>query len=231
MTSWDDLAGWWKSEVVSDPAYQEDVLPLLCELAGSSTTGLVLDLGCGEGQGGRVLGGDIVGVDGSFVLLGAARETMPVLQAELPSLNALRNGCAAGAFAVMVLEHLEDMEMFFREVSRVVGAGGWFVVVSNHPAYTAPNSGPIYDTTDGEYLWRWGPYFERSRSHEPAGPATMVFHHRPLGDLLTSAASSGWMLDRMVERGLGEEAVRRDPTLAGQQHFPRLVGFRWHLAV
>lgn len=231
MTSWDPLAEWWESEVADDPAYREDVLPLLVELAGPATSGVVLDLGCGEGQGARSVGGTVVGIDSSHLLLRSAHRAIPVLQACLPDLGAIRDHSVAGVFAVMVIEHVEDLEALFDEAARVVRQGGWLVVVSNHPAYTAPDSGPIYDTSDGEYLWRWGPYFERSRSYEPAGPAMMVFHHRPLGDLLTAAAASGWMLDRMVERGLGEEAVRRDPTLAGQQHFPRIVGFRWHLAV
>ncbi|VAW03551.1 hypothetical protein MNBD_ACTINO02-2587 [hydrothermal vent metagenome] len=227
MTSWDDLAPWWKTEIVRDPAYQEDVLPLLRELAGTSATGLVLDLGCGEGQGARLVGGTIVGVDSSLVLLGAALNTMPVLQAELPGLDPLRTDCATGAFAVLVLEHVEDIARFFGEVARVVEPGGWFVVVSNHPAFTAPGSGPIYDVSDGEYLWRWGPYLDRSRSDEPAGHGSMVFHHRPMGDIVTLAAQHGWMLTRMVERGFTEAAISRDPVLAGQQHFPRLVGFRW----
>ncbi|HDL41649.1 MAG TPA: class I SAM-dependent methyltransferase [Actinobacteria bacterium] len=231
MTNWDSLASWWELEIVTDPAYREDVLPLLGDLVGSMPAGVVLDLGCGEGQGARSVGGTVVGIDSSHVLLRSANRVIPVVQACLPDLGAIRDESVAGAFAVMVIEHVEDLEALFDEAARVVRRGGWFVVVSNHPAYTAPGAGPIYDMSDGEYLWRWGPYFERSRSHEPAGPATMVFHHRPLGDLLTAAAARGWMLDRMVERGLGQEAVRRDPTLAGQQHFPRLVGFRWHSAV
>jgi SAM-dependent methyltransferase len=228
MTSWDALAGWWESEILDDPAYREDILPMLVDLARVPIRGVVLDLGCGEGQGARAIGGSIIGVDLSHVLLCAANRSMPVLEARLPNLASIRDRSVEGAFAVMVIEHIEDLEALFAEVARVVRPGGWFVVVSNHPAYTAPGAGPIYDLSDGEYLWRWGPYFERSRSHEPAGPGTMVFHHRPVGDVLTTAAASGWALDRMVERGLGEAAMKRDVSLAGQQHFPRLAGFRWH---
>ena len=55
----------------------------------------------------------------------------------------------------------------------------------------------------------------------------MTFHHRPLGEVLTSAAAAGWSLRRLVERGVAEPATRRDPLLAAQRHVPRLLGARW----
>lgn len=227
MTAWESLAQWWQQEIDTDPMYREDITPLLCELAGPTNEGVVLDLGCGEGQVARALSGTIVGVDGSMTLLTTARQNNPVVRSYLPELAWVRDAAVAGAYAVMVLEHIEDLDRFFEETARVVAPSGWLVVVSNHPAYTAPGAGPIFDTSDGEYLWRWGPYFERSRSSEPAGDGVMVFHHRSLADVLTAAAVTGWSLTAMVERGASERAMKRDETMRGQQHFPRLVGYSW----
>ncbi|GBE25612.1 hypothetical protein BMS3Bbin02_01900 [bacterium BMS3Bbin02] len=81
MTNWDSLASWWELEIVTDPAYREDVLPLLGDLVGSMPAGVVLDLGCGEGQGARSVGGTVVGIDSSHVLLRSANRVIPVVQA------------------------------------------------------------------------------------------------------------------------------------------------------
>ena len=227
MTEWESLAQWWQREIDADPMYREDITPLLCDLAGPTNEGVVLDLGCGEGQVARALSGTIVGVDGSVTLLTTARQNNPVVRSYLPELAWVRDAAVAGAYAVMVLEHIEDLGRFFEETARVVANSGWLVVVSNHQAYTAPGAGPIFDTSDGEYLWRWGPYFERSRSSEPAGDGVMVFHHRSLADVLTAAAVTGWSLTAMVERGASERAMKRDEIMRGQQPFPRLVGYSW----
>jgi hypothetical protein len=100
-------------------------------------------------------------------------------------------------------------------------------LVANHPAYTAPGSGPLVDPDDGEVLWRWGPYMEAGCSEEPAGAGTVVFHHRSLSRLLTEAAAAGWCLERLVEHGVGERRAAADPLLAAQRQIPRLLAARW----
>jgi len=76
-------------------------------------------------------------------------------------------------------------------------------------------------------LWRWGPYLSAGSSREPAGEGSVVFHHRPMGELLTAAADAGWSLQRMVEHGVGERRAAADPLLARQRHIPRILGVRW----
>ena len=224
---WDAVAAWWVDEVASDPAYRLDVIPLALRLVGSGPTP-VLDLGCGEGQLLRSLPlRPAIGCDAAQSLLSRAVDHAPVVRCRLPDLQWLRSASVGSAVAVMVLEHLADHDALFAAAARVVRAGGALVVVMNHPAYTAPGAGPIIDQTDGEVLWRWGPYLERAVSTVPAGDARVAFHHRPLGDLLTSAANRGWRLDRMIERGLHPGVVAAIPGLEGQQHIPRLLGVRW----
>lgn len=84
---------------------------------------------------------------------------------------------------------------------------------------------------DDEILWRWGSYFTQGSSTEPAGEDVVEFFHRPMDALLTSAADRGWMLERMVERGLSDEAVARMPSYKGQESIPRLLGVRWRRAL
>jgi SAM-dependent methyltransferase len=227
--TWD--AAWWLAEVASDPTYPEEVLPLLIDVLSPRPEHVYLDLGCGEGQGMRTIvaaGARTVGCDQDRVLLRHAAASGPVVQCRLPDLSWLGGATVDGAFAVLVLEHVEDHERLLAEAARVVAADGPLVIVANHPAFTAPGAGPLIDPGDGEVTWRWGAYLKPGTSVEPAGSFNLMMYHRPLGQLLSAAAAAGWALHRLEERGPGMAATNRDPLLAAQRHIPRLVGLRFH---
>lgn len=228
--TWDDIAEWWLDEGHTDIAYQEDVLPLLDRLL-EGARGTVADLGCGEGQAMRHVAATTstirtIGCDLSEPLLRRAVEASPVVRARLPGLRWLRDAAIDGAFSVYLLDLIPDEAAFFSEVARVVRPGGFLVVIMNHPAYTAPGASPLLDG-DGEVLWRWGSYFERGSSTEPAGGGTIVFHHRSLAALVNAAAAAGWAIDRMEELPLSERVTALHPAYRGQEHVPRLLGMRW----
>ena len=229
--AWDDsVADWWVGEVAADPVYAQEVVPLALGMLEPVPGRLYLELGCGEGEVMRAVlarGARILGCDLSERLARRAAAAGPVAVCRLPDLRWVRDGALDGACAVLVLEHLEDPGPVFGEAARVVRRGGVLALVANHPAYTAPGSGPLVDAEDGEVLWRWGPYMEEGTSEEPAGEGTVTFHHRSLGVLLTTAASAGWCLERLVEHGVGEQRMAEDPLLAAQRQIPRLLAVRW----
>ena len=168
-----------------------------------------------------------VGCDVTATLLERAAFDGMAVQCRLPDLRWLRDDSIEAAACVLVLEHLTEASSFFDEVARVLEPGGALTLITNHPAYTAGGAGPVIDLSDGEVLWRWGAYFTQGTSHEPAGDRSIAFHHRPMGELLDSAARNGLRLEMFEERGLSPRSVARDPGLAGQEHFPRLLGVRW----
>ncbi len=228
MSEWIEHAEWWLQEVAEDPIYRLDVLPLATELAGE-TSGISLDLGCGEGQLMRTVSGPVIGCDISGELLAVASTSGSVVGSELPDLGWLRAATIDVAFAVMVMEHLPDMRLF-EAAARVVRPGGAMVLVMNHPAFTADGAGPIMDQVDGELLWRWGNYFNEAPVRMSSGDAlarAVTFYHRPLATILNAAAAAGWMLNRFVERGFSEEAIASQPGYVGQEQMPRLLGVSW----
>ena len=172
-------------------------------------------------------GARVLGCDLSTRLAGRAARTGPVAVCRLPDLSWVRPGSLDGALAVLVLEHLPDGLGLFAAVAAAVRPGGVLALVANHPAYTAPGSGPLVDPEDGEVLWRWGPYMEGGTSTEPAGEGTVTFHHRSLGVLLTAAAAAGWSLESLVEHGVGDGRAAADPLLGAQRQIPRLLAVRW----
>jgi SAM-dependent methyltransferase len=223
---WIELTNWWLAEIADDPIFRSDVLPLVRQMLPQGE-GPWLDLGCGDGRTMRDLGRTVFGCDISLPLLQRAARHGAAVRCRLPSLQWAADGVFAGAYAVLVAEHVADLIELLREAHRVVRTGGSLVIVSNHPAFTATEAGPVVDLTDGEVLWRWGTYFD-------AGPATIrigghaaTVHHRPLGAILTRAAEAGWRLDMVEERPLSPAAVAAEPGYEGQEAIPRLVGFRW----
>lgn len=224
---WADAAAWWHAEGARDPVYAETIHPLLDRLLPTGDDRPLLDLGCGEGSVAAALTDRVfVGVDVTADLLAVARTKLPVVRARLPHLDWVRPGSVAGAMCVLSLEHLADLDAFFTAVRSVVRPGV-LVVVSNHPAYTAAGAGPLIDLSDGEVLWRWGPYFDHGVSEEPFGEGAITFHHRTFGAILTAAARAGWRLDEVLEVPLSRAAIARDPGYAGQEHLPRLYAARW----
>ncbi len=223
------MGEWWLEELAADPTYQEVVEPLVVDLAAPRPGRRILDVGCGEGRIMAALkeaGARPVGCDLETALLRRAGAVGPVVRCRLPDLGWARSGAFDGAVVSLVVEHLPDVSTLFTQLARVVAVGGVLVVVMNHPVFTAPGSGPVIDV-DGELLWRTGTYLDVGWTDEPAAGGSVRFHHRPLGLLLTSAGRAGWMLEEMRERGVDAAQVARVPGLAGQEHIPRLAGFRW----
>lgn len=228
VDNWDEISSWWRHEVIIDLVYREDIEPMLHRLV-PEDPGVVMELGCGEGQWLRWLGArglKAFGCDGSSQLLGEAALSAPVVRAALPDLSWIRDRSIDTVLSVFVLDLLGDVDTFFAEAARVVRPNGELIVVINHPGFTAPGSGPLLDL-DGEVLWRWGSYLEDGSSVQPAGDGHVVFHHRSMARLLSAAAVGGWALQDLEEAALGPAAIAREPGYAGQEGIPRFLAARW----
>lgn len=222
---WDDIAEWWVAATGDGPADSDEMLAVLRVLI-ESTDGRTLDLGCGEGQALALLGDGAIGVDLSHRLLLRAHAHAPVVRCRLPDLAWVRAGSIDRAVAVGIVELLPDERKFFEQVHTAVRAGGALIVVMNHPVVTAAGSQPLVDD-DGDVVWRWGRYLEPGLLAQPAGHRTVDLHHRPLGQLLTTAAAAGWHLERLIETGATTHTVATGSGPRGQQHLPSILGARW----
>lgn len=215
--SWSELFEWWVAEVADDPAYEEVVTPMLFEVFNPQPGLRYLDVGCGEGRVMRVvgdMGATVIGLDLSEELVRHAGSGVVADLIAMP----LRDDMFDGVYSVLTLEHVEDHVLFFSEAARVTTPGGVLALVINHPTSTAPGSTPISDS-DGEVLWRAGDYFSEGWSEVPVGGGSITFHHRSMANLLSSAAESGWCLEKMCERPHHE--------FKDQAGIPRLLACQW----
>ena len=113
---WEDHAEWWQREFTdgADPEYTEQILPLIHEHLPQG--GLMLDVGCGEGQVARMAtelnAMKAIGVDPAMtqVRVGAERGAARSTCRDQRPRSALVDGSVDAAVACLVFEHIADVD-------------------------------------------------------------------------------------------------------------------------
>jgi SAM-dependent methyltransferase len=228
------VARWWQEGFTegADAEYEQQILPLLgAHLAGSRR---VLDLGCGEGQVGRLgaaLPGVelVVGADPTWAQIRVAAERgggVEVTRAEAAALPFQRHAFDA-VVACLVFEHIEAFDEAIAEVGRVLQPGGRFLLLVNHPLLQTPGSGWIDDTILEEQYWRVGPYLVEDNTLEEVEKGIWIpFIHRPLSRYVNAMASAGMFITRMEEPAPPPGFLARADEYQGAATIPRLLTLR-----
>lgn len=231
---WEMNAGWWQSGFTEgvDAEYEEQILPWIAsELAGATC---VLDVGCGEGQVGRLAAGisgvhTVVGVDPTWAqVLEAGRRGGGVIPGRA-SADGLpfASGAFDAAVACLVFEHIADVDAAVSEVARVLRPGGRFLFLLNHPLLQTPGSGWIDDTILGEQYWRIGPYLVEDDSLEEVEKDVWIpFIHRPLSRYVNAMSACGLLVTRMDEPAPPPGFLARAAEYRDAATIPRLLALR-----
>lgn len=173
---------------------------------------LAVDLGCGEGRLPRDLkarGYAVVGVEASPTLAAAARAADPSIEVHCADAAAvpLPDGCADLAIAFMSLHDMDDPAAAVREAARLLEPGGRFCVAIVHPLNSAGRFED--DEPDSPFTIR-GAYLSRHRyadTVERDGLAmTFESAHRPLEDYVGWLADAGFLVERLREPPLPDDA-------------------------
>lgn len=231
---WENHATWWIDGFTdgADPEYEEQILPLAArELAGRAR---VLDVGCGDGQVGRMLrrrGADsVVGVDPTWnqIVVAAARGEVLAVRADAAHLP-FADASFDAVCACLVFEHIRDVDGAIAEVARVLRPGGLFAFFLNHPLLQTPGSGWIDDQIldPPEQYWRIGPYLVEEESIEEVEKNVFIpFIHRPLSRYVNTLARHGLMLELMEEPAPPPGFLARAAEYEAAATIPRLLYLR-----
>lgn len=186
-----------------------------------------LDLGCGEGRVARdltVLGHTVVGVDAAPAMVEAARGAEPGFDVQLADAAALpfEEGAFDLVVAFMSLQDIDDMEGAMRESARVLEPGGRMCMAIVHPLNSAGRfQGDEADspfTIDGSYLDR-SAYADEVR--RGGVDITFVSEHRPLEAYTEALTDAGFLIERLREPRVPEDAV----TVPRNRRWQRLALF------
>ncbi|OGR57270.1 MAG: hypothetical protein A2X36_14385 [Elusimicrobia bacterium GWA2_69_24] len=190
--------------------------PVVDELLGPVKGLAVADIGCGTGRHALRLaakGAAVTGVDFSEGMLAKARakpgaEAVRFIRHDLARPLPLRAGSCDRVVCALVLEHIADLEKFFRDLKRICRRDGRIVLTAMHPAlWLKGQSARFYDPQTGREV----------RPHS---------HRQSLSDYVMAAAAAGLRIERMSEHAPDSELARRFPRAAKHVGWPLLVALR-----
>jgi SAM-dependent methyltransferase len=231
---WESCAKWWQDGFTegADPEYEEQILPLIASGLEGATR--VLDVGCGEGQVGRLAARTpgierVAGVDPTWAQIQVAVERGGGVGYGLADAAALPFG--SGTFdavvACLVFEHITAMDEAVAEVGRVLQPGGRFLFLLNHPLLQTPDSGWIDDTILEEQYWRIGPYLVEDNSLQEVDKDVWIsFIHRPLSRYVNAMSAAGLYVTRMDEPAPPPGFLKLAAEYRDAATIPRLLSLR-----
>lgn len=228
--TYDRLAPVWAAS--TDDGFWNEWLErrTLRRLLPASVEGLaVLDAACAAGAHSRWLldrGAAVTGIDLSPAMVAEAtarsHDRGRFLMADLAEPLPLADRTFDGVLSSLTLDYLEDWSAPLASFARVLRPGGWLIVSDGHPA--APFKGqarPDYFATEMlSDSWTKGDVTVTSR-----------FWRRPLEAVVGAFADAGFVLERLAESRLDDEARRRFPEEAAKvDGVPWFIAYRCRLA-
>ncbi len=187
--------------------------PVVRAAVGEAAGLTVLDLGCGTGRHSVWLanaGANVTAVDFSEGMLAQARRKTEAGKVQFLTYDLHQPlPFQAGAFDLvvsgLVLEHLQDLDLFFGEARRVLRGGGRAVVSAMHPAmFLRGAQARFTDPVSGELV-------------QPGSIA------HPVGAFVMSAVRSGFTLAAIHELAPDAEFARQYPRAAKYVDWPMLI--------
>jgi SAM-dependent methyltransferase len=207
-SAWEDRAAEWIAWArrSNHDGFRFGTWPALHELLPKPGPGLVIDVGCGEGRGGRellALGHQVVGVERSPTLAAAAVAASPSFPVVIADAAALPfpDESARLAVACMSLLDIDDFEGAISEIGRVLRPGGALCMAVVHPFISAQDA----DTLRTESFRFSVPYLESRQyvDHVEREGLSMTFAsmHRPLSAYTSALFGAGMVISALTERG------------------------------
>ena len=230
-SQWDSMAAWLdeRHQDEGDLWHRALIDPPLLRLLGDVEGRRVLDLACGNGYLARKLAGfgaDVVGVDGSAVLIELAQRReaqdprgIVYHVADAAHLDALADGIFHLVVCHMALMDIADAAGAIREAARVLRSGGRFIASLSHPCFDVINASAWVVERMGydETVWRKvSRYREVSVGRCPwrVGPDTLhhtVAYHRPLSWYFKAFRSAGLAVTALEEPAPTDEFLEGSP--------------------
>ena len=212
-TSW-KAAGKWYDSIVGEEGHfyhKTIILPKTLDLLRLEEKSRLLDIACGQGVLARQLprGVKYVGVDIASTLISAAKKYSPnhtFIQADLTKpwpLDSKKKFTHAAC--ILALQNIEQPEILFEELAKVLEKGGKAIFVLNHPYFRIPrksswNFNESTKTQTREIFAYMSPQKIPIVTRPGSAPeeSTWSFHF-PLSHYIALAHKNGFVIEELEE--------------------------------
>ena len=213
-TSWKNVSDWYDSIVGEKGHYyhQHLILPNVLRLLHLQPKDRLVDLGCGQGVLSRRIprGVEYVGVDVAESLLAAARrfpsrERRTFIRADLTHPWPLSSHAPfTHAACILALQNIEQPEVVFEELAKILRPNGTAVFVLNHPYFRIPRQSrwsfdEATKTQTRELFSYMSPQKIPIVTHPGRGSTQTWSFHRPLSEYTKMSHEHGFVIEMIEE--------------------------------
>ena len=240
--SWNAIGDDWASHADTNDYRNFFLMPRMLEMLGDVSGRRILDLGCGEGGYSRELkrrSANVIGVDGSEMLIRIARERAEAEQLEIQfvcananALDTIADNSCDVVVAAMSLMDVEDYPGAVREVRRILSNSGSLFMSITHPCFTPRVAEWQRDPDDRHRLlfFKVDRYFDREVWEDKITKdfsAPVLRRHRPLQDYLQVLLQEGFLLRDFSEAEPIAEELTKSPRFRKLERVPYFLFMRW----
>jgi SAM-dependent methyltransferase len=209
--AWEDHADEWIqwARTSAHDGFWTGTWPALRPMLPDPGSGLVVDVGCGEGRAARELAalgfGRVIGVERAPTLAAAAKASSPGVGVLIGDAAALPvpDASAELVLACMSLLDVDDFERAVAEIGRVLRPGGALCLAVVHPFASSEDVDRMHT---GDFRVS-APYLEQRRyvDHVERDGLAMTFTsmHRPLSAYTSALFANGLAVTALTEAGGG----------------------------
>lgn len=199
--------------------------PAMAELLPDLRGKTVLDLGCGYGNNCRdfvVRGADrVVGIDVSHKMLEVAEAENAMPQIEYRHMDMARLSSLSETFdfvySSLAFHYIENFGKLMSDIHALLNPEGMLLYSQEHPLTTATvdDGGHFnWDKNGNHVSYTFSNYNEPGKREASWFVDGVVKYHRPMGEILTTIAQSGFAIDIVCEPTPKPWAVEKNPALA-----------------
>lgn len=184
----------------------------------------VIDLGCGFGANCMDFvhrgAAAVTGIDLSKNMLRAAKQNNSHEKIRYRNMSLTELSCLDEkfdfAYSSLAFHYIEDFPQLCRDIHRLLSPGGQLLFSQEHPIITASLNGSGHynlDETGSEISYTFSSYNQSGRRESFWFVEGVEEYHRTMGQILTSLARAGFIIEAVEEPVPSPEALKVMPQL------------------
>ncbi len=205
--------------------------PAMAELIPDLRGKTVLDLGCGYGNNCRnfIMRGAcrVVGIDVSHKMLEVAKTENDLPQIEYRHLDMANISALSEMFdfvySSLAFHYVEDLGKLMSDIYALLNPAGMLLYSQEHPitTATADDGGHFNRDENGNPVsYTFSNYNESGKREFSWFVDGVVKYHRPMGEILTTIAKTGFVIDAVCEPTPKPWAIEKNPKLVKEWTCP-----------